>query len=95
MKVSRKDNTRPPVQSVPGPVDNNARKDAGPQSSGKPAVSISPMARQLQQLLSSQEPFDTQKVEKLKQLIAQGEYQVDVKALGTKLIEEIMQETGR
>ena len=89
MKIDRRTSTRLPLQNVPAPTDNNVRKDAGVQGSNKPGSSISAMAR----VLASPEPFDTQKVEELKQLIAKGEYEVDVEVLAKKLLSEIMRGT--
>jgi anti-sigma28 factor (negative regulator of flagellin synthesis) len=48
----------------------------------------------LQQVLTSPEPFDAQKVEELRELLAKGGYKVDIPTLAEKLTDEIIRGSG-
>ena len=89
MKVSRRTDPRLPLQGNLGQADATTRREGGAQNP-KSGVSISPQARMLQQALQAKEPFDAQKVEQLKKLMAQGDYRVDVPRLAEKLADEIL-----
>ncbi|WKE66703.1 flagellar biosynthesis anti-sigma factor FlgM [Gallaecimonas kandeliae] len=68
-------------------------QSAAPQTSAKlaqDAVSITPQAAgldKMQRNMSSQAPFDKEKVESLKKAISSGQYKVDHQKLADKLLQ--------
>jgi len=73
--------------------ENGKAKEAKTAQS-KDSITISPAARLLQECLATEEPFNSAKVEELKDALEKGEYQVDASLLANKLLSEVVSQRG-
>lgn len=78
-------------ESAQGLKQNSLTKDIDPREVGSAKVDVSPRAQEakrIKELAMSAPDVDAEKVAKFRQLIDEGKYKVDAKAVADKMVDE-------
>lgn len=86
MKITRRTDI---TRAYAANTDKTPRQPQKQSTAGSDRADISATTRMLQTVVRTEEPFDTEKVARIKAAVSEGRYVVDTRRLGERLLAEI------